>query len=144
MARDELSESEPPNPFDLQPVGTVPGGNHIADRVLQRRDLAKRLRHALDRGFRQRQPVDEGRLQALSLDLLQVFGIGGQDVILCVQDGFGHGLNSLVLGIRPLPHWSPDQAWAASSFEPCSSSSCRPEDLVTTRSSRCTMAARPA
>ncbi|MNL31315.1 hypothetical protein D3C87_1530960 [compost metagenome] len=86
--------------LDIQSVRTIPGGNHLSDRILEFGDLAQRLRHSGNTLFRQCQAIDEGWQQALAFHLLQVFGICRKNPGHGRDDRIRHAMQRRVLRLR--------------------------------------------
>ena len=148
--------------LDVQAVGAIPLGDDVADRIGQFGDGADAVRHVAMRLVRQRQAVDEGGGDARPAGVVKIERIGGEDLVACGRDGVGHGDERGMLALgrcdgerpagglrlaadlgherlrRHLPHV------VKHGLHPCRPSASRRRAPVITRSSRCTMAARPA
>ena len=91
------------HPADLDAGGPVLEVGDLADRVGQRRDLLEALRHRLDRGVLERQPVDERGVLPLGARGLDVLRVGREEPRRVATDGGGHGHQRAVLrgGVGP-------------------------------------------
>ena len=79
-----------PHLAQLEPVGERAAADHLADRVGQPGDVAQPLGHRGQPVGGQPEPVDDVRRGAAGLGALDVLGVGGQDLLLAVEQRVGH------------------------------------------------------
>ena len=85
----------------VEPVGPPAGGDHLADRVGQRRNLFKPGGDRADPLLVQRQPVDRRRVQAEAGTGLDVEGVGRHDLGRAIAEGPGGPAEPVILGRAP-------------------------------------------
>ncbi len=86
-----------PHPFDLEPVGPIPGRDHRADRVIESSDLLNANGHRLDPRRVERQPISECTGDTLAVGDREILGIGRKDRRSVGPQGGRHAAQRFVL-----------------------------------------------
>ena len=80
-----------PDAFDMQAIGTIPFGDHFADRVAKVRDGTNAIGHVAHAGRGQFQAVEQGRRKPGFLAIAHISRVGFKDRLLPAKQRFCHG-----------------------------------------------------